>query len=58
VHGDERLFFRLGLRGARHPLILWTYSLGTRWGHGLPDAESALRLQITLSQTTVESTLR
>ncbi|MHB9134881.1 MAG: glycosyltransferase [Acidithiobacillus ferrooxidans] len=50
LDADERLFFRLVLQGARHPLILWTYSLSTRWGFGLPDPAAVLRVQIALQQ--------
>ncbi len=50
LHADERLFFRLTLQGARHPLILWTYSLNTGWGFGLPDPTAVLRMQLALHQ--------
>lgn len=50
LDADERLFFRLTLHGARHPLTLWTYSLNTRWGFGLQNPAGVLRMQIALQQ--------
>ncbi len=50
LHGQERLFFRLRLEGATHPVAIWTYLLDERWGHqilGYEDQTLRIELQVT-----------
>ncbi|MBU2766114.1 hypothetical protein HAP94_07885 [Acidithiobacillus ferrivorans] len=45
LHGQERLFFRLSLEGATHPVAIWSYLLDERWGHQIVGQEDrALRI--------------
>ena len=45
LRGQERLFFRLRLEDATHPVAIWSYLLDERWGHQIAGHENrALRI--------------
>ncbi|MFA7494936.1 MAG: glycosyltransferase family 2 protein [Acidithiobacillus sp.] len=50
LHGQERLFFRLHLEDAIHPVAIWCNELNKRWGHEIAGHENSallITLQIT-----------
>nr|WP_306824169.1 glycosyltransferase family 2 protein [Acidithiobacillus ferrooxidans] len=54
LHGQERLFFRLRLEGATHPVALWSYPLDKHWGHQIAGYEdSALRITLQVVEDDV-----
>jgi glycosyltransferase involved in cell wall biosynthesis/2-polyprenyl-3-methyl-5-hydroxy-6-metoxy-1,4-benzoquinol methylase len=51
LHGQERLFFRLRLEGATHPVTIWSYPLDERWGHQIAGHEDqALRIALQVME--------
>ena len=47
LHDQERLFFRLRLEDATHPVAIWSYLLDERWGHQiLGHEDQALRITL------------
>ncbi len=56
LHGQERLFFRLRLEGATHPVAIWTYLLDERWGHQIAGHEDqALRIALQVVEDGMEA---
>ncbi len=54
LHGQERLFFRLRLEGATHPVAIWTYLLDERWGHQIAGhKDRALRIVLQVVEDDV-----
>ncbi|MBU2785106.1 glycosyltransferase [Acidithiobacillus ferriphilus] len=56
LHGQERLFFRLRLEGATHPVAIWSYLLDERWGHQiLGHEDQALRIVLQVMEDGMEA---
>ena len=54
LRGQERLFFRLRLEDATHPVAIWSYLLDERWGHQILGHEDrALRIELQVTQDDV-----